>query len=120
MVASPAERFLERLGLKYPLVQAGMGGGVAGGELAGAVSAAGALGTVGLMGPPAFAQALATAREIAPGRPIAANLLVPFIRTAHIAACAEAAVPLVVLHGGLSVGAMRRLQEGRAQVFITV
>jgi hypothetical protein len=45
---------LDRLGLEHPVVQAGMGGGVAGGELAGAVSAAGGLGTVGIMAPGAF------------------------------------------------------------------
>ncbi|MGI8506269.1 MAG: hypothetical protein ACR2MK_05605 [Solirubrobacteraceae bacterium] len=39
------------MGLERPVVQAGMGGGVAGGELAGAVSAAGGLGTVGMRAP---------------------------------------------------------------------
>jgi NAD(P)H-dependent flavin oxidoreductase YrpB (nitropropane dioxygenase family) len=111
---------LERLGLEHPLVQAGMGGGVAGGDLAGAVSAAGALGTVGMMAPPAFAAALRRARERAPGRPVAANLLVPFIRSAHISACLDAKVALVVLHGGLSAEWSRRLRAGGASVFVTV
>jgi NAD(P)H-dependent flavin oxidoreductase YrpB (nitropropane dioxygenase family) len=111
---------LERLGLEHPLVQAGMGGGVAGGDLAGAVSAAGGMGTVGIMAPPAFAAALGRARERAPGRPIAANLLVPFIRSDHLRACLEARVELVVLHGGLSVDSAGRLREGGATVFVTV
>jgi NAD(P)H-dependent flavin oxidoreductase YrpB (nitropropane dioxygenase family) len=111
---------LERLGLERPLVQAGMGGGVAGGDLAGAVSAAGALGTVGMMAPAAFAAALDRARERAPGRPVAANLLVPFIRSAHVRACLQAKVALVVLHGGLSVGWTSRLRQGGATVFVTV
>jgi NAD(P)H-dependent flavin oxidoreductase YrpB (nitropropane dioxygenase family) len=110
----------ERLGLERPLVQAGMGGGVAGGDLAGAVSATGALGTVGIMAPPAFATALGRARERAPGRPLAANLLVPFTRSAHVSACLEAKVALVVLHGGLSIRWMSRLREGGATVFVTV
>ncbi|MGB3893360.1 MAG: nitronate monooxygenase, partial [Mycolicibacter sinensis] len=49
---------LESLGLSAPIMQAGMGGGVAGAELAGAVSAAGGLGTVGLSDPRRFAAEL--------------------------------------------------------------
>jgi NAD(P)H-dependent flavin oxidoreductase YrpB (nitropropane dioxygenase family) len=102
--------FWERLGLEHPVVQAGMGGGVAGGALAGAVSAAGGLGTVGIMAPRPFARALGEARRAAPGRPLAANLLVPFTRKAHVDACIAADVSLVVLHGGLAprwAGALR-------------
>lgn len=39
--------FTELVGIEHPVVSAGMGGGAAGGELAGAVSEAGALGIVG-------------------------------------------------------------------------
>jgi nitronate monooxygenase len=91
----------DRLGLDIPVVQAGMGGGAARGELAGAVSAAGALGTVGIMSPKAFAAALQTAHQLAPGRPVAANLLTPFARRAHIEACIAESAALVVFHGGL-------------------
>ncbi|HEY5262354.1 MAG TPA: nitronate monooxygenase [Solirubrobacteraceae bacterium] len=112
--------FLERLGVACPVVQAGMAGGVAGGELAGAVSAAGALGTVGMMAPPAFASALAQAHRRAPGRPVAANLLVPFIRRAHIQACVEGDVSLVVLHGGMPSRWLGRLREQGVAVFVTV
>jgi nitronate monooxygenase len=112
--------FLDRFSLDRPVVQAGMAGGVAGGELAGAVSAAGALGTVGMMAPRAFAAALADARRRAPGRSVAANLLIPFIRQAHVHACLEANVALVVLHGGLSLRWMGRLRERGVAVFVTV
>jgi nitronate monooxygenase len=112
--------FLDRFALERAVVQAGMAGGVAGGELAGAVSAAGALGTVGMMAPRAFAAALADARRRAPGRPVAANLLVPFIKRAHLQACLEAKVALVVLHGGLSLMWMGRLRERGVAVFVTV
>ena len=44
--------FLARLGVRLPLVQAGMGGGIAGTDLAAAVSDAGALGTLGMAGAP--------------------------------------------------------------------
>jgi len=39
---------LERLGVELPIVQAGMGGGIARGDLAAAVSEAGGLGTLGI------------------------------------------------------------------------
>lgn len=102
---------LEALGLTYPVVQAGMGGGVAGGELAGAVSAAGALGTVGLTDPAGFAAELRLAVAIAGGRPVAANLLVPFARRAHIDACIAAGVKLVVLHDGFPANWIARLRS---------
>lgn len=112
--------FLDRLGLEIPVVQAGMGGGVAGGELAGAVSAAGALGTVGITAPRPFARALGEARRRAPGRPVAANLLVPFTRRAHIDACLAADVDLVVLHGGLAPRWAGALRAAGIPVFPTV
>lgn len=102
------------------MVQAGLGGGVAGGGLAGGVSAAGALGTVGMMAPRAFADALREARRRAPGRPVAANLLVQFIRQAHVDASAEADAALVVLHGGCSRRWVARLRERGLKVFVTV
>jgi NAD(P)H-dependent flavin oxidoreductase YrpB (nitropropane dioxygenase family) len=120
MSASLGYDFLDRLGLDRPLVQAGMAGGVAGGELAGAVSAAGALGTVGMLAPGAFGAALRRARERAPGRPIAANLLAPFIRRAHVAICLERKVPLVVLHGGLVRRWVGPLRAQGAALFVTV
>lgn len=117
----PATRsFLDELGLECPVVQAGMGGGVAGGELAGAVSAAGGLGTVGMMGPAAFAAALARARRLARGRPVAANLLAPFIRSVHIRACVEAGAAVVVLHGGVPRRWIDRIHAGGLRVFVTV
>jgi NAD(P)H-dependent flavin oxidoreductase YrpB (nitropropane dioxygenase family) len=73
-----------------------------------------------MMAPAAFAAALRRARERAPGRPVAANLLVRFISSAHVRVCLEAKVALVVLHGGLAVEWTGRLREGGATVFVTV
>jgi NAD(P)H-dependent flavin oxidoreductase YrpB (nitropropane dioxygenase family) len=112
--------FLNEFKIECPVVQAGMGGGVAGAELAGAVSAAGGLGTVGMMAPRAFAATLREARRRAPERPVAANLLVPFIRQAHVDACAEEHATLVVLHGGCSRRWIARLRERNLNVFVTV
>jgi nitronate monooxygenase len=110
----------DRLSLEHPLVQAGMGGGVAGGALAGAVSAAGGLGTVGIMAPPAFADAIRTARRRASGRPVAANLLGLFTKRAHVEACISAGADLVVLHGGAHPAVVRRLREAGILVFDTI
>lgn len=82
---------LERLGVELPVVQAGMAGGVAGAELAGAVSAAGGLGTVGFDSPERLRAAIAGARERTDG-PVAANLLLPFTRRAHWEAAGTADV----------------------------
>src|SRR3954468_782480 len=83
---------LERLGVEHPIVQAGMGGGLAGHELAGAVSGAGGLGTIGILPADHLRQALAAARERAGGKPIAVNLLLPFARRAHFEVANEADV----------------------------
>src|SRR4051812_27352445 len=82
---------LESLGVELPVVQAGMGGGLARHELAAAVSEAGGLGTIGLLDPPALRRELGAARR-ATGRPIAVNLLLPFVRRAHRLLAAEADV----------------------------
>jgi nitronate monooxygenase len=98
--AGPAVTLLDRLGIEHPIVQAGMGGGIAGAALAGAVSAAGGLGTVGIVGPSAMRDELRRACEIAAGRPVAANLLVPFARRAHVEAVAEGGAAVCVLFFG--------------------
>jgi NAD(P)H-dependent flavin oxidoreductase YrpB (nitropropane dioxygenase family) len=82
---------LERLGVELPVVQAGMGGGLAGHELAAAVSAAGGLGTIGLLAPDDLRSEIDAARRLS-DRPLAVNLLLPFARRAHFAAASEADV----------------------------
>ena len=82
---------LERLGVERPVVQAGMGGGLATHGLAAAVSEAGGLGTIGLLDPAGLARELAAARRLT-GRPLAVNLLLPLARRAHFAAAARADV----------------------------
>src|SRR3954447_24811898 len=81
--------FLERLGLEVPIVQAGMGGGLAQHELAGAVSAAGGLGTIGFLNPRALRAQVAAVRR-ATERPVAVNVLLPFARPAPFEAASEA------------------------------
>ena len=84
---------LERIGVELPVVQAGMGGGIARHELAVAVSEAGGLGTIGTDDAPVLQRELDAARSKT-GKPIAVNLLLPFADTAswRVARQADAVV----------------------------
>jgi|SRR5579884_614946 len=73
---------IARLGLRVPILQAGMGGGLAGHELAAAVSEAGGLGTLGMLDPEPLRDQLKRTRSLT-ANPIAVNLLLPFTREAH-------------------------------------
>jgi nitronate monooxygenase len=75
--------------LEVPVVQAGMGA-VAGHELAAAVSEAGGLGTIA-GARAAIAPEVTAARRLT-GRPIAVNLLLPFLRPGDVKAAAAADV----------------------------
>ena len=89
--------FLERIGVPLPIVQAGMGGGLAGAELAASVSEAGGLGTIGILGPDQLREEIAAARRLT-DRPIAVNLLLVLARPSHFEA-AQAADVLVTFWG---------------------
>jgi nitronate monooxygenase len=82
---------LQRLGVELPVVQAGMGGGLAGHELAAAVSTSGGLGTIGFLAPGDLRSEIAAARRLS-DKPLAVNLLLPFARRSHFKAASEADV----------------------------
>ena len=82
---------LDRLGVELPIVQAGMGGGLAAHGLAAAVSEAGGLGTIGILPAHVLRGEISSARRMT-DRPIAANLLLPFARRRHFEAASEADV----------------------------
>jgi NAD(P)H-dependent flavin oxidoreductase YrpB (nitropropane dioxygenase family) len=65
--ARPPVDLLDRLRLDVPVGQAGMGGGLAGPELAAAVAVAGALGTLGLAPPDNHRDSIGRVRDGAPG-----------------------------------------------------
>jgi nitronate monooxygenase len=88
---------LDRLGVELPVVQAGMGGGLAGPELAAAVSEAGGLGTIGMLGPEPLDVEVAAARLLT-AKPVAVNLLLPFARSSDWRA-AQAAEVVVTFWG---------------------
>jgi nitronate monooxygenase len=81
----PAGLDLQRL--EVPVIQAGMGG-ISRHELAAAVSDAGGLGTIAGVRAP-IAEEIAAARKTT-GRPIAVNLLLPFLRPGDAAQAARA------------------------------
>lgn len=107
---------LDRLKLDVPVLQAGMGGGVSGASLAGAVAAAGGLGTLGLASPAVLGDAIATIREQAPGRAVALNLLMPFVRRHHVDVCVKQHIDVAVLFYGGDADLVRELRE--AGVFV--
>ena len=96
---------LQQLGIELPIIQAGMGGGLAGHELAAAVADAGGLGTIGILGPEELRAEIAAVRRATDG-PLAVNLLIPFARPAHFEAASEADV-VVTFWGGRSAARQR-------------
>lgn len=107
---------MDRLRLDVPVVQAGMGGGVAGSRLAGAVAAAGGLGTLGLTSPAALRHGIGEVRVRAPGRAVAVNLLMPFVRRGHVDTCVREHAEVAVLFFGGHRDLVDRLHE--AGVFV--
>ncbi len=91
---------LDRLKMDVPVVQAGMGGGLAGADLATAVARAGGLGTLGLMPPDQLRESIQKVRDCAPDRAVAVNLLAPFARRRHVLVCAESGIDVAVLAFG--------------------
>jgi nitronate monooxygenase len=106
----------DRLSLEYPVVQAGMGGGVAGSELASAVSCAGGLGTIGITSAERLEREIVRTRQRAAGRPFAVNLLMPLVRRAHVAACIRQKVPVVTFFYGFDAGYARALRSAGSLV----
>lgn len=111
-----AETWYGQLGMQWPIVQAGMGGGPATSELAIAVSRAGGLGTIGLLPEAEFAAEIDSARKALGGFPFAANLLLPMIRRGHIRTCIERAVPVVSLFFGHRPGVVDVLHQAGSYV----
>lgn len=89
---------------------------MAGPELAAAVSRAGGLGTIGLVAPRELVHSVKRARSLAPRKPIAVNLLLPFTTKAHVRACVEARPDAVVLFFGRAPRIVRALS--RAGIYV--
>jgi nitronate monooxygenase len=98
----------DRLRLDVPVGQAGMGGGLVGASLAAAVAKAGGLGTLGLVTPRRLRTSIKLVRDQAPGRAVAVNLLMPFVRRHHVAVLRRRP------RGRRRVGVRRKARAGRA------
>lgn len=98
------------LQLEVPVVQAGLGGGLSRGRLAAAVSAAGGLGTIGILPPEVLRKELNRAREAATGRPVAVNLLMPYVVRQHVDLCVELKPSVAVLFCGHDAQLVERLR----------
>ena len=90
----------ELFGIEYPIISAGMGG-VALAELAAAVSEAGGLGTIGLaaLSPEGIKKETVAARSRT-AKPLAVNLLVPFLRPGIIEAVLQAPIQVLTFFWG--------------------
>lgn len=88
-------------GFELPILNAGMGGGLAGAELAAAVSNAGGLGVLGMGGVPAPA-IRAEIRRVRglTQKPFGVNILLPLLEEGQIEACLDERVPVLVLFWG--------------------
>ncbi len=116
----PPVDLLDRLSLDVPVGQAGMGGGLAGPQLASAVAAAGGLGTLGLAPCRELRESIAQVRESAPGRAVAVNLLTPFLRRSQVSVCIRAGVDVAVVAFGGDRQLVEDLREAGVFVFVMV
>jgi nitronate monooxygenase len=98
MVTTP---LCEALGTQVPIWNAGMGGGLAGPELAAAVSNAGGLGVLGMGGlpTPAIRESIHRVRALT-DRPFGVNLIMPLMDEEAVACCLDERVPVLVLFWG--------------------
>jgi nitronate monooxygenase len=111
---------LDRLRLDVPVAQAGMGGGLAGSELAVAVAAAGALGTLGLAPAAQLRAAIRHVRDGAADRAVAVNLLMPFVRRDHVDVCVEERIDVSVMAFGIDRDLIARLASHGVFVLVMV
>src|SRR6516165_9707120 len=93
-------RICDLFGIEVPIISAGMGG-VAGAQLAAAVSEAGGLGTLGLaaFGREGIRNEIAAA-QARTRKPLAANLLVPFLRPGIVETVADFGLAAVTFFWG--------------------
>lgn len=91
---------LERLGRRYPIWNAGMGGGIAGPELAAAVSNAGGFGVVGTGGMSSGARHLLDRTRSLTSEPFGANIILPVSDGKDVQACMDARVSVLILFWG--------------------
>ncbi|MED5239697.1 MAG: nitronate monooxygenase [Pseudomonadota bacterium] len=107
---------LESLGVRYPVMQAGMTS-ASGPALAGAVSAAGGIGTLGLHDVSVWEEMIERTRSRAQGNPISVNLLLPYTRAKHLDVVIRQQVPMVTLFWGDGKREIQQLRKHGVFVF---
>jgi nitronate monooxygenase len=109
---------LDRLKMNVPVVQAGMGGGLAGPQLASAVAQAGGLGTLGWVPADGLRASIRRMRDEAGDRAVAVNLLMPFVRRREVEVCMDERIDAAVVAFGGDRSLVAELKE--AGVFVLV
>ena len=109
------------LGIRYPILSAGMGGGMAGPELTAAVSNAGGCGVLGMGGLPApyIQQQIRHLRTLT-DQPFGVNIILPLLQEGQIETCLEEAIPILVLFWGDPAPYVKEAQRKGTKVFIQV
>ena len=110
---------LDRLRIDHPIAQAGMSH-MAPPALAVAVARAGGLGTLGTCAPAKLSDGINQFRQAAPGRAVAVNLLMPFVRRQHVEVCIRQRVDVAVVAFGGDRELIDRLRDRGALVFVMV
>ena len=89
------------LGIDLPILNAGMGGGTAGPELAAAVSNAGGLGVLGMGGlpPPIIREEIRRLRSLTK-KPFGVNIILALLEEGQVEICVDEKVPLLILFWG--------------------
>ncbi len=109
-----------QLGIEVPILSAGMGG-IAGPELAAAVSNAGALGVLGMGGFPApYVRKQIRELRTRTQRPFGVNLLLPLVREGEVEVCLEERVPVLVLFWGDPKPYLQEAHRRGTRVFLQV
>jgi len=80
------------------------------------VSAAGGLGTIGILPAPFLSAELRTATERAPDRPVAVNLLMPFVTREHVDVCVQQRPAAATLFCGYDSEVVDRLRAAGVYV----
>jgi nitronate monooxygenase len=88
-------------GIDVPILNAGMGGGVAGAELAAAVSNAGGLGVLGMGGCPApmIRDEIKKVRSLT-RKPFGVNIILALLEEGQVESCLDERVPVLILFWG--------------------
>lgn len=110
-----------QLGIEYPIFSVGMGGGMAGSELAAAVSNAGACGVLGMGGLPApyIRQQIQHLRTLT-DKPFGVNIILPLLQEGQIETCLDEKIPILVLFWGDPKPYVEEAHRRGTKVFIQV